>query len=378
VDAGRTFRRTTSRRGAHALGMAVIAVLALAVPAAAAELNVTGTWQVSYHCESGSCAGREESGGTTLSEAAGSSAVSGTWNVAGGGGGGSVNGTLTGSTLTLQATSANGYSAKGVETISADGLSWNGSYEDSSNTKGTLTASRPSLPVFETTPGARRPSATQVLCNYEVAPANFTCTAQVGDASAASPAKIPTGTVAFTAPSGSFLPAPSCTLVATPGSPNVASCSVTYATTAKIPVGTPAPVTGSYSGDSVFAASAAKSGAGAVVSPTVGSATSTGEGAKTTVSCPAGAASCPIVVGLYVEESGGAITARKAKRRRITIGSTKLTLKAGQKRAVTVSLNRAGKRLLAKHRNFTALLKVTSGATTIKTQKVKIRPKNHS
>jgi hypothetical protein len=359
------------------LGMAVIMLLAYTAPAVAAELNVTGTWQGSYNCESGKCAGQQKSGVFILSQAAGSSAVTGTLNVAGGGQG-SVTGTLSGSTLTLQGTGENGYTAKGVETISADGLSWSGSYEDSAGTKGTLTASRPSLPVFETTPGALRRSAIQVLCNYEVAPANFTCTAQVGDASGASPAKIPTGTVAFTAASGSFSPAASCGLVATPGSPNVASCSVTYTPAAKIPAGTPAPVTGGYSGDSVFAASAAKSGTGAVVSPIVGAATSTGEGAKTTVSCPAGAASCPVVVSLYVEESGGgAITARSAKRRKITIGSTKLTLKGGQKRSVTVSLNRAGKRLLAKHRHFTALLKVTSGATTIKTQKVQIKPKHH-
>jgi hypothetical protein len=352
-------------------------LLALAARAAAAELNVTGTWQGSYHCESGKCAGQQRSGVFTLSQAAGSSAVTGTLNVAGGGQG-SATGTLSGSTLTLHGTGENGYTAKGVETVSADGLSWSGSYEDSAGTKGTLTASRPSLPVFETMPGTQRPSATQVLCNYEAAPANFICTAQVGDASEASPAKIPTGTVAFTAPSGSFSPATSCGLVATPGSPNVASCSVTYTPAAKIPAGTPAPVTGSYSGDSVFAASAAKSGTGAVVSPIVGGATSTGEGAKTTVSCPAGAVSCPVVVGLYVEESGGgAVTARSAKRRKITIGSTKLTLKGGQKRVVTVSLNRAGKRLLAKHRRFTALLKVTSGATTIKTQKVQIKSKHH-
>ncbi len=377
MQADRRLRATSGHRGARTLGLAVAVLLACAAPAMAAEVNVTGTWQGAYHCESGKCAGQEKSGVFMLSQAAGSSAVTGSLNVAGGGQG-SVTGTLSASTLTLQGTGENGYTAKGVETISADGLSWTGSYEDSAGTKGTLTASRPSLPVFETTPGTLRPSAIQVLCNYQVAPANFTCTAQVGDANEAGPAKIPTGAVAFTAPSGSFSPTASCGLVATPGSPNVASCSVTYTPAAKIPAGTPAPVTGSYSGDSVFAASAAKSGTGAVVSPIVGAATSTGEGAKTTVSCPADAASCPIVVGLYVEESGGgAVTARSAKRRKITIGVTKLTLKGGQKRVVSVSLNRAGKRLLAKHRRFTALLKVTSGATTIKSQKVQIKPKRH-
>ena len=370
----RSLNAVSSRTGARVATIAGIAMLASALAsttAVAAEVNATGTWQAAYHCASGSCAGQEKSGVFVLQQAAGSSSVSGTISIAGGGNG-SVSGTLSGNTLTLEGIGERGYTAKGVETISADGLSWSGSYSDSAGTSGTLTASRPSLPVFETTP--LRPSAIQVLCNLVVATSNFTCTAQVGDASGSSPAKIPTGTVSFTAPSGSFSPAPQCALLATPGSPNVASCSVTYTPAAKIPAGTPAPVTGAYSGDSLFAPSAAKSGTGAVVSPIVSAVSSTGEGAKTTVSCPAGGASCAVVVGLYVEESpSGAVTSRKTKRKKIAIGSTKLTLAAGQKRTVTVSLNRAGKRLLAKHRRFTALLEVSSAGKTIKTQKLPIK-----
>lgn len=352
--------------------LAIASLAPSASTAAAAEVNATGTWSATYHCNSGKCAGQSKNGTFVLTEAAGSSAVTGTINIEGGGAG-SVSGTLSGSTLTLEGIGENGYTAHGVETISADGLSWSGSYADSAGTSGELTATRPSLPVFTT---ALLPSAIQVLCNYEVAPANFKCTASVGDASAATPAKVPTGTVSFTATQGAFSPTAQCALVATPGSPNTASCSVTYTPATKIPTGTPAPVTGSYSGDSTFAASAAKSGTGAVVSPIVGAAKSTGEGASTTVSCPAGAASCPITVSLSVEESsGGAVTARNAKRRAITIGSTAVTLEGGQKRSVTVSLNRTGKRLLAKHRRFTALLKVVSGGTVLKTQKVAVKLK---
>jgi hypothetical protein len=365
-------------RSAALAGFAAIlfAMLVLAPGAAAAEVNATGTWQGAYHCASGPCAGQEKVGTFVLHEAAGSSAVTGTLNVAGGGEG-SVTGTLSGSTLTLEGKGEKGYTAQGVETISPDGLSFSGSYSDSAGTSGTLTASRPSLPVFEATPGVLRPSAIQVLCNYEVAPANFTCTAQVGDASSATPAKAPTGTVSFTAPSGVFA-ASTCTLVATPGSPNVASCAVTWTPAAKIPPGTPAPVTGAYSGDSVFAPSAAKSGTGAVVSPIVGAASSTGEGAKAEVKCPVEKpGGCPIAVELSLFESGGAITARKAKRKKLTIGSTKLTLKAGQTRVVSVALNRTGKKLLARHKHFTALLTISSGGVTIKTQKVQIKPKSH-
>jgi hypothetical protein len=146
---------------------------------------------------------------------------------------------------------------------------------------------------------------------------------------------------------------------------------------AKIPVGTPA-VTGAYSGDFAFAPTAAKSGTGAVISPIVKAATSTGEGAKATVSCPAGAASCPIVVNLSVVESGsGAVAASKKakrpKRKKITIGSTKLTLAGGEQRAVSVSLNGPGKRLLAKHKRLTALLTVTTGGTVVKTQRIELK-----
>ncbi len=361
----------------RALALAGLATLGLAVaaPAAAAEVNVTGTWQGVYHCASGNCAGQEKSGVFALQQAAGSSAVSGRINITGGGEG-TVSGTVSGNTLTLEGKGENGYTASGVETISADGLSFSGSYSDNTGTSGTLTASRPSLPVFETAPGSLRPSAIQVLCNYVVATSDFKCTAEVGDASDASPAKIPTGIVSFAAPSGSFSPETRCGLVATPHSPNVASCAVTYKSSAKIPPGTQPPVTGSYSGDATFAPSAAKAGTGAVLSPIVKAASSTGEGAKTTVSCPSGVGSCAIVVGLYVEESpGGAVAARVAKRKKITVGMTKLKLAAGKKRTVTVSLNGAGKRLLAKHGHFMALLEVRSAGKTIKTQKLPMKLK---
>ena len=365
-------------------GLAILAIVtALALGAllpatgAAAEVNATGTWQATYHCASGSCAGQEKSGVFVLQQAAGSSTVTGTLNVTGGGEG-AVTGTLSGSTLTLEGKgTASSYTATGVETISADGLSWTGSYSDSAGTSGTLTASRPSLPVFPATPGALRPSAIQVLCNYEVAAANFTCTATVGDASKEGAAQTPTGTVSFTAPSGSFTPLGQCLLVAHPGTGSTASCSVTYTPATKIPPGAQAPVTGAYSGDSVFAPTAAKAGTGAVVSPIVGATSSTGEGVKTTVKCPIEKTSgCPIAVEVSLYESGGAIVASKLKRKKVTIASSKLTLKAGQTRAVTVSLNRAGKRLLAKHKRLTALLTVSSGGVTIKTQKLTFKSKH--
>jgi hypothetical protein len=374
----RSLNRVSSRTGARAAAATAIAMLALALAAttaAAAEVNVTGTWQGAYHCASGNCAGQEKSGVFVLQQAAGSSSVNGTISIAGGGSG-TVSGTVSANTLTLEGKGERGYTATGIETISADGLSWSGSYSDSAGTSGTLTASRPSLPVFETTPGTLRPSAIQVLCNLEAATSNFTCTAQVGDGSREPTTKIPTGTVSFTAPSGSFSPLAKCQLSAAPGTGSVASCSVSYVAATKIPPGTQPPVTGAYSGDGVFAPSAAKAGTGAVFSPIVGAASSTGEGAKTEVKCPvAKAEGCPIGVEISLYESGGgAVVARKA--RKITIGASKLTLKAGQSRVVTVSLNRAGKKLLAKHQRLTALLTVNWGGAAIKTQKLQLKLKH--
>ncbi len=362
--------------------VAVLTVCALASGASAAaaeEVNVTGTWQAAYHCAVGPCAGHERTGVFVLQQAAGSSAVTGTLNVSGGEEA-PASGTVSGSTLSLEGKGAKGYSASGVETISADGLSWSGTYKDSAGTSGTLTASRPSLPFFPSAaPGAvvPRAAAIQVLCNYQVAPANFTCTASVGDASGEAPAEIPTGKVSFTATSGGFSPTAACAIVATPGSPNTASCAVTYTPATKIPAGTPAPVTGAYSGDATFAPSAAKSGAGAVVSPIVYTAAkSTGEGASAVVACPVGTPSCPVVLSLSVEEaSSGAVSARKVKRRTITIGRAVLTLKGGQTRTVNVSLTASGKRLLAKHKRFSALLKVISGGRVVKRVTVKLKHK---
>ncbi len=357
------------------VGLIVIVALVISASASAAEeVNFTGKWQAVYHCQAGTCAGREIDGVFTLSQAEGSNAVTGTL-VLGNGAEGSVTGTVAGNTLNLEGKGTNGYTASGVETLSSDGLSWTGTYQDIVGTSGTLTATRPSLPVFA---GATEPraAAIQVLCNYEVAPANFTCTASVGDASGVTPAEIPTGTVSFAAPSGAFSPLAKCALIATAGSPDVSSCSVTYTPATKIPTGTQPPVTGSYSGDGTFAPSAAKAGTGAVISPIVKTAQSTGEGVSTTVSCPTGPTSCPVTTALTVEESGGgAVTASKAKRRKITIASETVTLKGGQRRTLTVTLNHAGKRLLARHRHFTALLTITSHGVLIKSEKIAVKLK---
>jgi hypothetical protein len=357
---------------------AVAALIALPVASAsAAEVNATGTWQAVYHCEQGNCAGHETSGTFELQQAAGSSTVSGTLRLLTGQG--TVTGTLSGSTLTLSGTGERGYTATGVETISADGLSWTGSFSDNQGTSGTLTATRPSLPILN--PANLKPSAIQVICNLEVLPAVFTCEVEVSEArEGANPiVTIPTGSVSFSAPFGGFSPLPQCQLASTPGAGTTATCSVTYSTTTKIPIGKSPPVTASYSGSSVLAPSVSQAGLGAVVSAIIGATKVTGEGVKATVSCPAGtetgACSTRAELALY-EAGGGVITARNGsspKPKKIVIASTKLTLERGKSRVVTISLNPNGRKLLAKHKRLTALLKVSINGVVAATKVVQLR-----
>jgi hypothetical protein len=95
-------------------------------------------------------------------------------------------------------------------------------------------------------------TATQVSCNLVIATATDTCTATVGDTTT-SPTD-PTGTVTFTSSSGgTFVAGSTCSLTATPLSPNTSSCSVQF----EPPSGKPLEpiITASYAGDSTHAAS---------------------------------------------------------------------------------------------------------------------------
>lgn len=93
---------------------------------------------------------------------------------------------------------------------------------------------------------AKRPSATDVTCNYEFATSTDTCTAQVADAGPA-PEVVPTGTVTFTntAPGG-FPYGTTCTIAASASAPGVPFCSVIF-----LGGGSGLPmITASYGGDS--------------------------------------------------------------------------------------------------------------------------------
>jgi hypothetical protein len=358
----------------------VLAALTLSpAGASAAELNVTGSWQGVYHCSVGSCSGQNISATVTLNQATGSTVVTGQLTGTSANGeelNGAITGSLVGHTLTLEGKGTKKlYTAKGTETISEDGLSWTGTYEDSANTSGTFTAVREAPPA-ET--AGTRPSAIEVLCTLEVASGDFTCTAQVGDAGTTGTSTVPTGTVKFLAIGGrgAFTPTETCLLSQTPGSSDVASCSVTYVPpTGGIPVNAPVPVSGTYSGSTTFASSTAQAGAGPNISPSVSVSASATESATTTVGCPAGVVSCPVTVAVTVVEEGKAVSA-KVKRKTVTIGSKSVRIPGGKKAKITVTLNAAGKRLLAKHKHLTALLTVSSHGKVIKKQKVQIKQRH--
>jgi GDSL-like Lipase/Acylhydrolase family len=105
-------------------------------PASAASLNISGTWNEIYHCASGWCAGSDFPDTLDLSQAAGSSAVTGTDSV-----GSTITGSLNGRSLTLHALLGS-YTADFKLTVAANGRSWTGSASDSNHTSGTSTATR--------------------------------------------------------------------------------------------------------------------------------------------------------------------------------------------------------------------------------------------
>lgn len=104
------------------------------------------------------------------------------------------------------------------------------------------------------------------------------------------------------------------------------------------------------------------------------------------LSCPAGGASCAtanIVATVTEHLKGSKVTAvtsaakskkkkSKAKTKRIVIASSSVTLAAGAKKMITLTLNATGKRLLAKYRKLQVLVTVSVSGKAIRTQTVTI------
>jgi hypothetical protein len=97
---------------------------------------------------------------------------------------------------------------------------------------------------------AKRPTGTNVVCDYEFATSENTCVASVGDGGSGTPT-MPTGTVTFTTTSGGFGNGTSCSLAPTSGSPDVSDCTLVYETAdSSLPS-----ITATYSGDEHHAGS---------------------------------------------------------------------------------------------------------------------------
>jgi len=101
---------------------------------AAGAPNFSGTWNTTYHCKKGWCAGQDfPSNGVVLVQAPGSSTVTN--------GTGGLVGPVSGRTLTMHGADGS-YTFTEVLTLSADGNSYEGPDKDSNGTSGTVTATR--------------------------------------------------------------------------------------------------------------------------------------------------------------------------------------------------------------------------------------------
>jgi len=175
----------------------------------------------------------------------------------------SVTGSIAGCTVKVH-TVQSGYTSDSTLVLSADGKKLQGTFSDSFGRSG-----EPSFGTRTSGPGCsgeaaekakeeeeeaksgKRRTGTSVTCNYEFATSQNTCVASVGDGGAGTPVT-PTGTVTFTTTSGGFANGAACSLIATPLSPQVASCTLVYQTGYS---GLPS-ITATYGGDARHAHSA--------------------------------------------------------------------------------------------------------------------------
>ncbi len=121
-------------------------LIALAAPAGASALNITGTWDANYHCEAGWCAGKDfPHPGEVYVQAKGSNLVYT--------GDGMFIGTLTGNELASTSGEPGEYQFTVARIYAADGKTWSGPASDSNGTSGTDTGVKVSGPEEATVSG---------------------------------------------------------------------------------------------------------------------------------------------------------------------------------------------------------------------------------
>ncbi|MHB8531809.1 MAG: hypothetical protein ACYDC2_03715, partial [Solirubrobacteraceae bacterium] len=244
--------------------LTALAFGAVAAPAFGAEYDVRGTWEAGA-CVSGTLAACEAKPEypqkmAIETENFATGALTGYGETTSGAKVATLTGTISGCTVKTHYEQP-GYTSDATLTLSADGTKLQGTFSDSYGRVNDPTwASRASGPGCGSTPAegepvkeekkGLRPTGTSVICNYEIATSEDVCGASVGDGGAGAPVT-PTGTVKFTATTGGFSSGAACSLVSTPLSPQVASCTVVFfASESKLPT-----VTAAYGGDAVHSGS---------------------------------------------------------------------------------------------------------------------------
>jgi hypothetical protein len=113
-------------------------------------------------------------------------------------------------------------------------------------------------------------------------------------------------------------------------------------------------------------------GGGTAPAPKLVRAITSGPVARVSITC---VASCRLILTITVTETlrRGNVIAVGARKRKVVIGKTTATLTAGESRTVRVSLNRAGRELLAGRRRFRARLTVSQAGSTISSRTLTFR-----
>jgi len=216
------------------------------------------------------------------------------------------------------------------------------------------------------TANAKLPSFTSVVCNIVVNGPGSTCAAQVADKS---PLRgyPPTGTVSFTAQSGTV--GTSCVLAGTPGSPGIASCTVSYLPSANLVQGEPPPVLAEYAGDGTFAPSSGNSSykpASVLVPSSVpidltssGSQPNSNEGIPTDL---VNQNTFPVSADEQLTVSGAISLESVDEAKPRVIGHLAASMKPLAVVAAKIKLSVTGRALLKKHKSLHALLTVTTRA----------------
>jgi hypothetical protein len=284
-----------------------------------------------------------------------------------------ISGDVSGTSLTIvttyEASFDAGYVATFTGTVSGETMS--GSWQSNAGQSGTWTATLEAgsgTTKKKVQPGS---SFTAVECTISVvAPDTSTCTAQVAGYGAKQLLS-PTGTVSFTATSGTI--GTGCTLSPTPGSPGISSCTVSYLPSPGLMPGQVPGVTARYSGDSNFKGSTGQTSLApqSVVldeDGTLSDAIAEADGGSnegipvvlTNTNPFTVSADEQLTVSGYpsVANTSSAHAARTQ-----VIGQATYTIAPAQTIISKVKLSRGGAKLLRKHKHLTATLIVTTKRT---------------